>query len=61
MTETTLERLRREQRERDQGFERDVVSGAIAVGTDSALAGALIGGSVVGALVGDLLDGDLFD
>lgn len=59
--ETPLERMRRKERERDEEFEKDVTSGLIALGTDSAIAGAIIGGSVVGALVGDLFDGDLFD
>jgi hypothetical protein len=33
----------------------------IGFGTDSALAGGLLGGDMIGGVVGDLLDGDLFD
>ncbi len=41
---------------------RTLVSGAIAYGTGSAIAGALIGGDVGGAIIGDLLEGGgLFD
>lgn len=38
-----------------------LVSALIGFGTDSAIAGGLIGGDFFGGVVGDLLDGDLFD
>ena len=38
-----------------------LVSALIGFGTDSAIAGGLLGGNLLGGVVGDLLDGNLFD
>ena len=38
-----------------------LISALIGFGTDSAIAGTLLGGDPIGGIVGDLLDGDLFD
>lgn len=38
-----------------------LISAAIAVVTDSAVLGTLLGGDLLGSVVGDLFDGDLMD
>jgi hypothetical protein len=38
-----------------------ILSAGIAMATDSALLGGLLGGDIVGGVVGDLFNGDLFD
>ena len=38
-----------------------ILSAGIAMATDSALLGGLLGGDIIGGVVGDLFNGDLFD